>query len=191
MPRIRQRQLEQETPGSKPRERQTRTPVRELLFKVHAGDGTHADAEKFSRFVENINAQFSRVSDEIVKIPKVDSGQFIRKEDLGDILDQRDADILKSLTSEGETDGSTTRKRKRTSRGRGISDDAGGAGTTIVNNSASSLARAAVFAAPHSSTNIPIPTVTRAVVVATHVQSDNAPESTFRRQFLLSARSIP
>lgn len=114
MSRFRDPRLVQKTPGAKPTLRTLNLTNRPRAFKVHA-PRVPADPEDFARFVDQLNASFGHVSDELGKIPRVDVNQFVPRAQLDQLLDARLARAAGAETSEasGDTDTALPRSSRR------------------------------------------------------------------------------
>lgn len=133
MTRLREPLLKQKVTGSKPKARSATpaVPVRKDQYKVHM-PRTPGDPDEFARFVASLNSQFGLIADRLNRIPDIKASDFVRQDDLEQLVDTLTTQIENLASSEGEeTVDSTSTKSTKSSKGKGGGDEA--ASTAIDN----------------------------------------------------------
>lgn len=95
---------------------------RRVAFQVHAPRNP-SEPEDFARFVDDLNGQFTQVSDELANVPRVNPADFVRRDDLEATLEEILARSDQELTSEGEDEIPARSRRGRTSSRRRRADE--------------------------------------------------------------------
>lgn len=125
MSRLNKRPTVTGTPATKTRVRE-RTPdtARLIQPKVHMPRDP-SDKEEFARFTASLNSQFNVISDQLAQLRTgtVIPGDYVRKDELADLIEEQDLHDDQLMTSEGGDELEPKARKKKTSRKRRRADD--------------------------------------------------------------------
>lgn len=123
MSRLRLRNPQTSKTASKPKQRTAIIETkRRVAFQVHAPRNP-SEPEDFARFVDDLNGQFTQVSDELANVPRFNVADFVRRDELESTIEEILERSDQELTSEGEDEVPARSRRGRTSSRRRRADE--------------------------------------------------------------------